>query len=244
MKQRVKQLLAFRRLLLLLSYTAGLSASLWLAYELRFDFIVPSDYDMQFVLALCWIIPLKLLFLLAFKQFSGKLTVFSTPDFGRLFSAMWMSSVSLLLLRLVDDLDLVPPRSLITVDFVLSVMALGGLRLGLRTAWERLREPALKVRETTRRIGIIGAGDVGANLVRELLTKRHVGLEPVAIFDDDRHSWRSRVHGIPVLGAPELLLELGTAPTTEDCSVASSILRYIGARIRFTSCSEDEHSSG
>jgi FlaA1/EpsC-like NDP-sugar epimerase len=56
-------------------------------------------------------------------------------------------------------------------------------------------------------VGIIGAGDVGAALARELSMKKGTGLRPVAFFDDDRSKWRSRVHGIPVVGAPECLFE-------------------------------------
>ena len=53
----------------------------------------------------------------------------------------------------------------------------------------------------------MGAGDVGASLVRELLSKRGLRMNPVAFFDDDRSKWRSRIHDIPVAGAPEVLLD-------------------------------------
>jgi FlaA1/EpsC-like NDP-sugar epimerase len=32
-------------------------------------------------------------------------------------------------------------------------------------------------------------------------------MQPVAFFDDDPEKWRSRVHEIPVVGAPEALLD-------------------------------------
>ncbi len=233
MKKRVKQLLAFRRLLLFISYTVGLMASLWLAYQLRFDFDVPSDYYVQLGFALCWIVPLELLLLLAFGQFSGKLTVFSTPDFGRVLSAMCVSALLSLCLRWVDELEIVPPRSIVMLNFVLSFVVLGGLRLSLRMIWERLRGLSSTEIETRRRVGIIGAGDVGANLARELMSKRHLGLEPVAFFDDDHHSWRSRVHGIPVLGSPELLLEDNPAPARQESSLVASLVCFFHRRRHF-----------
>ena len=233
MKKRVKQLLAFRRLLLFFSYTVGLIAGLWLSYQLRFDFDIPPDYYVQLGFALCWVIPLKLLLLLAFGQYSGKLTVFSTPDFGRVLSAMGVSALLIFCLRWVDELEIVPPRSIVALDFVLSFVVLGGLRLSLRMIWERLRTLSAKDIETTRRVGIIGAGDVGANLARELLSKRHLGLEPVAFFDDDRHSWRSRVHGIPVLGSPELLLETQNPPARQERSLVASLVWLFHRRKHF-----------
>src|SRR5690625_1007783 len=58
-------------------------------------------------------------------------------------------------------------------------------------------------RENLERVGIVGAGNVGASLAQELLTKKELGLKPVAFFDDDSSKWHSRIHGIPVIGALE-----------------------------------------
>lgn len=218
MKKLLKQLLSFRRILLPLSYASLLAACLSLAFLLRFDFSLPESYKDQLVVALLWIIPVKLLILLAFRQFSGHLTVFSIPDFARLVFALAGGSAAILIVRNSNDLFLVPPRSITSIDFALSLVALGGMRLGLRLAWERLRASEGASRKTCqRRVGIVGAGDVGSNLARELLIKRHLGLDPVVIFDDDRDTWRSRVHGIPVVGPPEILLcrngDAGSATT-------------------------------
>ena len=52
----------------------------------------------------------------------------------------------------------------------------------------------------THRTGIIGAGDAGANLLREMLVKPNSPYEPVAMFDDDRAKIGMRVLGIQVKG--------------------------------------------
>ena len=53
-----------------------------------------------------------------------------------------------------------------------------------------------------RRIGIVGAGDCGAVLVKELLRSPWLGLRPVAFFDDNQRR-RSGIHGLPLVGRPE-----------------------------------------
>jgi FlaA1/EpsC-like NDP-sugar epimerase len=58
-----------------------------------------------------------------------------------------------------------------------------------------------------RHIVIIGAGDVGANLAKEMKLRRDLRMYPIAFFDDDRNKWNTRVHGVPVLGRPELLAD-------------------------------------
>ena len=86
-------------------------------------------------------------------------------------------------------------------------MGLSSVRLAFRIIRERYLSPQGRSHRHARRVGIIGAGDVGASLARELTVKRGLGLHPVAFFDDDRSKWHSRVHDIPVVGAPEALLD-------------------------------------
>ncbi len=225
LKKRIKQLMAFRRLLLPLGYAAGLMVSLWAAYLLRFDFAIPPEYGSQLVTSIGWITSLQLLMLLAFGQVSGHLTVFSIPDFGRLLSSLVLSVTAVLALRTPNDVLLVPPRSVAIADFFLALVILGGWRLSMRIAWQRLRATSDEWSPYSRRIGIVGAGDVGCNLARELLMKPNIGLKPVAFFDDDRHSWRSRIHGIPVVGPPEMLID--QEKTMEPAaSFISRLLQY------------------
>src|SRR5688572_17604185 len=57
----------FRLATLLLMYICGLACSLCAAYEFRFDFNVPREYVRQFLMVICWVLPLKLVFLLLFR---------------------------------------------------------------------------------------------------------------------------------------------------------------------------------
>jgi Predicted nucleoside-diphosphate sugar epimerases len=58
-----------------------------------------------------------------------------------------------------------------------------------------------------RRIGIVGAGDCGAVLVKELLRSPWLGIRPVAFFDDN-YRRRCGIHGLPLVGRPERIEEL------------------------------------
>jgi FlaA1/EpsC-like NDP-sugar epimerase len=51
-------------------------------------------------------------------------------------------------------------------------------------------------------VGIIGAGDTGAQLCRDLQAKSWLGLKPIAFFDDTRYS-KTRLHGVRLWGPPE-----------------------------------------
>jgi FlaA1/EpsC-like NDP-sugar epimerase len=203
----LKNLLAsrsFRPLQLLGTYAVVLCLARYFAYQLRFDFKLPLEFVEQLEKHWFWLIPMKLLVLAAFGQFAGLLSYFSIPDLRRLFFASVCSSGLLTLLRYADYYG--APRGVILIDFILSLSGLALVRLSFRLIRERYLTPQSRS-HPRRRVGIFGAGDVGASLARELMSKRGLGLQPVAFFDDDRNKWRSRVHDIPVVGAPEMLLD-------------------------------------
>ncbi len=195
-----------RALVLSLMYASALLLCQWLAFQIRFDFDIPKKHLGDFTLHWHWQIAVKFLFLLGFGQFSGLLSYFGVPDVIRLFYAVLGASATFVAIRLLNIENYHPPRGVLLIDFILSFLALTMIRLEFRLLRERFQSPQEGSSRRARRVAIIGAGDVGANLARELSTKRGPGLMPVAFFDDDPVKWNARVHGIPVLGRPESLL--------------------------------------
>ena len=108
-------------------------------------------------------------------------------------------------------------------DLSFSVLALTAIRLLFRqrptdAETSATTPPALCRR--TRRGGIIGAGLVGTALAQEFATRRNLGLQAVAFFDDDRMKWGKRVHNVPVVGAPEILLDDHASLELEEVIIA------------------------
>ncbi len=198
---------AVRIWMLLCIYTAQLCASIWFAYELRFDFAVDSAYQQERLFVLLWLVPVELMLLAFFHQLNPLLGYFSTPDLARIFHSLFISSVVAVAVWALAGTGFAPPRGVIVTNFVFSLVGLTGARLLLRATREMSRQPGAKDQRRARRVGIIGAGDAGAVLAHELSLKPGFGLDPVAFFDDDKRKWHSRVHSVPVLGPPELLLE-------------------------------------
>jgi len=205
---------------LLFVYAAELTASLWLAYELRFDFMVEPNFQKERLFVLCWLIPLQLLLLGLFHQLNTILGYFSTPDLARMFHALTISAVIAMVVWGVWGVGAAPPRGVIVLDFVFCLVGLTGARLALRTFRESLTASGKKNGHGKRRVGIIGAGDAGAVLAHELALKPGHGLEPVAFFDDNPRKWHSRVHDIPVLGPPEKLLEVAGKMDIREAIIA------------------------
>jgi FlaA1/EpsC-like NDP-sugar epimerase len=219
---------------LLFLYTAELAASLWLAYELRFDFMVEAKFQQERLFVFCWLIPLQLLLLGLFHQLNTMLGYFSTPDLARMFHALTISSIIALVVWGVWGLGFAPPRGVIVLDFIFCLVGLTGARLALRTFRESLTASSKKNDHGKRRVGIIGAGDSGAVLAHELSLKPGYGLDPVAFFDDNSRKWSSRVYDIPVLGPPEKLLEMAAKLDIREAIIAmpSAPAKRVGEIVR------------
>jgi FlaA1/EpsC-like NDP-sugar epimerase len=192
---------------LVLAYAAALLGSLWLGYQLRFDFAVPEETGRTFLIVFGWVISFKLICLWRFRQFDVLLGYFSLPDFSRLFWVLIATCLFVFGVSTQLGSDYAPPRSVVLIDLSFSLLALTGIRLMFRQAHARAaNRTAGPPRQRARRAGIIGAGLVGTALAQEFAARRDLGLQAVAFFDDDRMKWGKNVLNIPVVGAPETLL--------------------------------------
>ncbi|MCC5789449.1 MAG: polysaccharide biosynthesis protein [Opitutales bacterium] len=190
------------RFLFLVSVYLGIFfLSLWFAYQLRFDFEVPLERQINFWKTAAWLIPAKLIVLYFFNQYSSLLTYFSIPDLLRIVAALLLvGTVSLLVVAFAPS-EFTPPRSILLADFVFSVAGLSAFRLALRSWKESLdQQRSGSISSGRHKVAIVGAGDVGAQLARELKIRHGMGRIPVAFFDDEPAKKGSHIHQIPVLG--------------------------------------------
>src|SRR6266540_6178822 len=122
----------FTRSNLLASYAAALAGSLWLAYQLRFDFGVPQEITRTFLPVFLWVVSFKLFCLWRLRQFEVLVGYFSLPDFSRLFWVLFATSCILFGISTQIGSDYTPPRSVVLVDFSFSILGLTAIRLAFR----------------------------------------------------------------------------------------------------------------
>lgn len=193
-----------RILTLSAAYLSVLIACNWAAYLIRFEFHPPPEIRGAFWRLEGWMLPVEMLLLAVFGQFRSMLSYFSLPDARSIVSACAASGVIFFVAWFATNGAIAPARSIIILDVLLNSAGLLCLRILFRMVRENRRGTS-KTHSKTRRVLIIGAGDVGAHLAKEMMFRRSLGMYPVAFFDDDRKKWNTYVHGIPVLGRVELL---------------------------------------
>lgn len=212
-----------RTFVLGLIYVSVVALSFYLAYELRFDFLVPETHQAERLRLLPWVVGIKLVALVLARQFDSLMTYFSVPDLVKLWWAMVLSSLVLLMPRLAEWHGYAAPRGVLLTDFLLAFGALCAGRLFIRLYRERLsgaRRLGNGAVPHLQRIAIIGAGDAGAALAREFINSPSRGFRPVMFFDDDVSKHGRLVHGVPVVGKPEGLAEVRGIETLAKAVIA------------------------
>ncbi len=117
---------------------------------------------------------------------------------GAVFIASVIVSLIIVILRAVQ---LIPyfPRSTLPIDFLLTLILVGGLRFSLRVLSDTQQTSSV-TRKGSRRVLIVGAGEAGALVVRETQKNANLHLHPVCFLDDNPDKHKLQIHGVPVVG--------------------------------------------
>ncbi|MBT3240368.1 MAG: polysaccharide biosynthesis protein [Chloroflexi bacterium] len=97
------------------------------------------------------------------------------------------------------------PRSVIIIDILFSILAVGGVRFLPRFIAEGFISNRSK--SGVKQVLIVGAGDAGALVVRELQKNPQLKINPIAFLDDDPEKQDFQILNIPVVGKLENLAE-------------------------------------
>lgn len=93
------------------------------------------------------------------------------------------------------------PRSVLVIDWILSLLLVGGQRFSFRIFSENLRRSIDSEKGgAVKQILVIGAGDAGAMVVKELQRNPQLAMKPVGFLDDNPEKKGQIIHGIPVFG--------------------------------------------
>jgi FlaA1/EpsC-like NDP-sugar epimerase len=97
----------------------------------------------------------------------------------------------------VDELS----RSVLPIDWLFALAMTTGVRASVRAIAESAgRISASPGGLALKNVVIVGAGDAGTLVARELQKNPGLGMTPVGFIDDDRTKQGKRIYGIPVLG--------------------------------------------
>jgi len=226
-----------------------ISLSVWFSFGIRLEMFVPMDY-LQGVAAFVLVALLvRLAVFYALDIYRRYWLLATVEEWLLLFLSITASSVGIgvILLGILWPSQLITgfPRSILLIDWLLSLCLMGGSRFYLQ-ALNSTRAWARQAGSPSQRtlILIAGAGEAGKIIVQELANNPKLGFKAVGFVDDDPAKQGFRVHGVPVLGrcqdlpdlvrkynVPQVIIAMPTAPGTlvreirERCSQAGASVR-------------------
>lgn len=192
-------------------YKIALDTLLWavatpLAFWLRFDNTIPAAFRGTALRVTGLMLVLKLLGVFGFSLHYQVWRKVSFRDLLRLARAV--ASVTVVGAGLLWLWPLGPvPRSIPLLDGLLSLFLLASVRIVDRCVYQRRQLVQLNASAQAgqRRVLIVGAGEAGSMIVRELQRHPETGLMPLGLLDDDPAKQGLRLNEVPVLGKIEAL---------------------------------------
>ncbi len=223
-RQLIDRLAAARVALLFIFHAFVFWSGYAFATLVRFEFDVPRYYERYFTETMPIIVGIQLLAGVFFGFYRGWWRYVGIADVIRLVAGLTTAQMVLLILRFFGaDLGLPPSiegvsRGALLIDWAFVLLALFGARVALRLFRDRIRSGG--VPQSASRVVIIGAGDAGEALLREIQHRPQMGMKVVGFLDDKGVKWSSYIRGVPVLGPIQNVDEIARDKQIDEALIA------------------------
>ena len=184
---------------------ALLALAYYLAYVLRFDDAIPPRYERLLEDTIVLIVVMKVVIFALFGLYSKLWRFVDQRDFETILKAVVVSTVGLIVVLFLFSIGRHdPPRTVVALDFLLSLVFCAGARFAVRALVERPARGAILERAGNE-VLIVGAGNGGQQVAFELRRNPGLSSAPVGFVDDDPRKQGMRVAGLKVLGTTDTL---------------------------------------
>jgi FlaA1/EpsC-like NDP-sugar epimerase len=202
MDEKVKTDLRFPNRYLLLIDIGLIVLAVIGSFALRLELSAVLFYYPAIMIMVAGAIAIKLPIFYLFGMYRHLWIYASINELKLITRAVTISSTILMIVMLVlYENDLIyhgGPRSAPIIDWLLTLIFIGGFRFSLRLLVER-NIPSARFKQM-KRVIIVGAGDAGALVVREMIRNGQLNLLPIGFLDDDQAKQKHKLHGVPVIG--------------------------------------------
>ena len=190
------------KLKLLLIDAVILAVTPLLAIMIRFEGKIPDKEFMAFHDCMPWMVAISLVIFYLYGMYHRIWHYARMRDLAALVGAVTLSQLIIFIVIVMTELKI--PRSIPVITWLLTVGGIGFSRLMFKIDIDMIT----KSKGDKQNLLIVGAGDAGAMLVRELEQNDNANTRIVGFIDDDEKKRHSRLAGFPVLGNVEELEEV------------------------------------
>ena len=210
----MKNKLLHKNFLVILAVDALLLSAAWYsACLLRFNFEIPAERIGLLVRILPLVVVIKIFIFYFFGLYQGMWRYMSIGDLFNIIKGTTVGSFLIVSLILFSHGFTGFARSIPIIDWVLTIVFISGCRLGIRLYFSfdsidnshgvtatRLLTLRRERRSAAKSLLIIGAGDCGEMIYREIRDNASLHYNVVGFIDDNSAKVGMKIHGIRVLG--------------------------------------------
>jgi FlaA1/EpsC-like NDP-sugar epimerase len=190
-----------RTALAILHDIAAVVVAWMLAYSLRFNFELPTNFAVEMQQTLLWVVPLQVVIFWMFGLYRGIWRYASLNDLRRIVLAVLLASLVIPFVWWMLRSAFVVPRSVLVMNPLLLILFMGGSRL-LYRMWKETRfHGAMKL--SSQPVLVLGAGDAAVSLSKDLA--KNPAWQLVGFLDDDVNKQGCVLNGTSVLGRLDTL---------------------------------------
>ena len=223
-----------KNLIFILAIDILLVAFTWyFAYLLRFNFEIPVGYKGLLIRILPLIVLIKIVIFYFFDLYRGMWRYTSLRDFLDIIKAASVSSLLIVAVILFTHRFVGFARTIFIIDWGLTIFLISGHRLGVRlyfwlgsgdeSAHNTLRR-FFKLRRdkasVAKNLLIIGAGDCGEMIYREIWTNARLRYNIVGFIDDNPEKIGMQIHGISIVGGTDEVKDLASRLKVQEILIA------------------------
>jgi FlaA1/EpsC-like NDP-sugar epimerase len=200
-------LLEKKRLWLMAIDILLLNLALGGAFALRFEGNVPAVFTSNYFSIAFFVTLIRVSAFLYLGVYKGVWRYVGMTDLLTILKAISLGSIIILAATWAVVPGLGYPRSVIIIEWLGDVMLIGGVRMAFRL-WSHGKMKAQVKDQPQSRVLIVGAGDAGEMVARQMLAHPEYGYQPVAFADDDPQKQGRKIHGIIIGGGLKDILRL------------------------------------
>jgi FlaA1/EpsC-like NDP-sugar epimerase len=170
--------------------------SYYFSFMIRFEMDIPSPFFLTMLTTLPLVIIIRFGSFWYFGLYRGMWRFASIDDLLSIIKAISAGSVLIILFLYLINQFLGYPRSIFFIDWLMLIILVGGFRFSIRL----LKEISHVNNRDGKRVLIVGAGEAGEIILREMIRNKEIKYNPIGLIDDDPSKIGSKIHGIKVLG--------------------------------------------
>ncbi|MCY6483557.1 nucleoside-diphosphate sugar epimerase/dehydratase [Clostridium aestuarii] len=180
--------------------------SLYFALLLRFDFIIPKEYIVFFKVSIIPVILITIVCNKIFHLYNFMLKYASIDELVSIIYSVSLSNIIFILYSYLISHKILKfghyrfPFTVHIIYWLLCVIALGGTRFVYRIISRYNKVGDANKKNEVKRVLLIGAGDAGAMLIREIKKHEELNYDIVGIIDDDVSKKGKVINAIKVIG--------------------------------------------